>query len=208
MDYDIWYPLYNEIIKDFNYSEEEDINSALALAESRISDDLAPLKMLKGKRVEIHGPLIEKSCCDIQIIAGSALTPSLEVGGKPDLLVTDLDGDAKAQQDLNSEGVPAVIHAHGDNIDLIKRWASRFTGHVICTCQCAPPPGIYNFGGFTDGDRAVFIADHFGAKEVILNGWNFDSPASGSMKPHIKLKKLRWAKKLIDMVDTPVKILD
>ena len=36
-----------------------------------------------------------------------------------------------------------------------------------------PVKNVYNFGGFTDGDRSVFWAEEFGAKEIILIGMDF-----------------------------------
>ncbi len=162
---------------------------------------------LEGKKVEVLGPLIKESYHDTTIAAGSALSQAVDAGCEPTLLVTDLDGDIALQLKYNSEGVPAVLHAHGDNIDAIIEWAPKFRGHVISTCQCEPPEDIFNFGGFTDGDRAVFIADHFRADEILLNGWDFENPVTSSGNEEGKKKKLEWAKRLIDMVETPVRML-
>ncbi|MFO8110051.1 MAG: 6-hydroxymethylpterin diphosphokinase MptE-like protein [Thermoplasmata archaeon] len=206
LDYHEWHPIYMKILRRFGFSHGEDIKSAHLLGELRGSDGLAPLKSLKGKRVEIQGPLIEKTYSDVCISAGSALSAALKKGASPDLMVTDLDGDTHKQLETNLEGVPAVIHAHGDNMDLVKRWAQEFTGHVVSTCQCRPIKGVYNFGGFTDGDRAVFIADHFGAGEILLNGWDFE-PSVEKVGP-VKQAKLRWAKRLVKLVDAPVTCVD
>ncbi len=204
VDYDEWCPIYMEILQDFGYSQKEDIESARLLQQLRGSDGLSPLKELKGKKVEIQGPFMKEPYTDIQIPAGSALSVALKNGGEPYMIVTDLDGDTHTQLSINLDGVPAVIHAHGDNIDMVKRWGPRFLGHVVSTCQCEPLEKVYNFGGFTDGDRAVFIADHFQAKEIILNGWDFETPVKdGGVKKH----KLQWAERLIDLVKTPVTYL-
>jgi uncharacterized Rossmann fold enzyme len=61
------------------------------------------------------------------------------------------------------------------------------------TVQCQPSEGIYNFGGFTDGDRAVFLAKEMGAASIDLLGCDFDDQ---SVTPR-KKKKLAWARKLI-----------
>ena len=57
---------------------------------------------------------------------------------------------------------------------------------------------VKNYGGFTDGDRAVSIAGQFGATVIRLLGFDFDEP---SAKPgrniEVKRKKLYWAKRLI-----------
>ncbi|MEF8832452.1 MAG: 6-hydroxymethylpterin diphosphokinase MptE-like protein [Candidatus Thermoplasmatota archaeon] len=203
MKFTIWKPLYEEIVSDFGYSKGEDRKSAEILVEARGTDDLSPLRGLKNKTVEIGGPYFSKSDLGITIAAGASVSQILDKGVEPDLMVTDLDGDIELQRDLNLKGVPAVIHAHGDNIKKIKNWAEKFEGRVVSTCQCNPPEkGIYNFGGFTDGDRACFIAEHFGAEKVVLNGWDFDHPFESDNSE--KLKKLRWAKKLINNLDITI----
>ncbi len=206
MEFVNWKPIYKEIISDFDYSEKQDRKAAKVLSKLRDSDSLSPLNELRDQTVEIIGPYFsgEKHSSKSSLIAaGSSLTNIIKNEVQPDLLVTDLDGDTRLQLEINLDGVPAVIHAHGDNIPLLKRWAKKFHGHVICTCQCRPShDGIYNFGGFTDGDRACFIADHFEAKEIILNGWDFEEPFKGDEN---KRKKLRWAKKLIKKLNTPFK---
>ncbi len=205
MDIQRWLPIYREIVDDFGYSIEEDLRSAMKLARLRGSDPLKPLERLRGQTVEVIGPYAKSPEHRYQIVADSALVQALEVGCQPKLLVTDLDGDVPLQLDLNLKGVPAVIHAHGDNIGSVERWAPLFEGHVVATCQCEPPEGVYNFGGFTDGDRGVLIADHFGAKEIILNGWDFQRPIGDI--PEIKKRKLEWARRIIDQVRTPVRSL-
>lgn len=198
-----WEPLYDKIVSDFDYSKEEDRKSAEILAEVRGTDSLAPLRELKNKALEIGGPYFSKSDIGITVAAGSSVSQIVEEGVRPDLMVTDLDGDNGLQLDLNLKGVPVVIHAHGDNIKEIERWAKKFKGCVISTCQCDPPKkNIYNFGGFTDGDRACFIAEHFGVEKIVLNGWDFDQPFKTDNSD--KLKKLRWAEKLISSLDITI----
>lgn len=206
LDHREWHPIYMDIVSHFGYSVEEDRRSARLLGELRGTDGLEPLEKLRGKRVEVQGPLMEVPREEIQIPAGSAISRALEMGGKPYMIVTDLDGDTEKQLEANLNGVTAVIHAHGDNMDLVNEWAGRFTGHVISTCQCEPVRGVYNFGGFTDGDRAVFIADHFGAREIVLNGWDLGTPVGDEQG--VKREKLRWAKTLLDLIRTPLIYVD
>jgi uncharacterized Rossmann fold enzyme len=52
---------------------------------------------------------------------------------------------------------------------------------------------VVNYGGFTDGDRAAFLADEFGAGELVFLGWDFDDPRVDPMKA----KKLQWAERLL-----------
>ena len=94
-----------------------------------------------------------------------------------------------------------VVHAHGDNhdkLDLVKNFKN-----CIGTTQTESFGILYNFGGFTDGDRCVFLADSLGARDIILFGMDFGSKIGKfSQTKHadtkIKLKKLRWGKKLLE----------
>ncbi len=205
MKFEDWKPIYEMIINDFGYSKEKDLDAAKVLGKLRGSDDLKVLEKINGSIVEVLGPYAEEPNEDILMIAGASVSRLKDKSIKNSFLVTDLDGDTALQVEKNIEGVTTLIHAHGDNIDLIKGWSMKFKGHVISTCQCRPPKDVYNFGGFTDGDRCVFIADHFNAKKVILNGWDFKKPALKERDGSIKKKKLQWAQKLIQIVDCPVK---
>jgi len=197
-----WEPLYKTIISEFGYSEEEDRKAAEVLADIRENDGITPLSGMKGREVVVSGPYYSHFNSDFIIAAGSSLEQMVDKGAEPELIVTDLDGDTDLQCEMNMNGIPVMMHAHGDNIDLIKKWGKRFEGHVIPTCQCDPgDKNLYNFGGFTDGDRAAFAAEHFGAEKIILNGWDFKDPYQGGKT---KRKKLRWAEKLLEEIDVPV----
>jgi len=62
---------------------------------------------------------------------------------------------------------------------------------------------LHNFGGFTDGDRAVYLADRFNARTISLIGFDFTNEVgeysfAKRKNREIKLKKLQWCKSLID----------
>ena len=64
-----------------------------------------------------------------------------------------------------------VIHAHGDNIDQWRSAISRWPeDHPLILTHQTPLEieGMYNPGGFTDGDRAVCIALALGAENIEL----------------------------------------
>ena len=68
-----------------------------------------------------------------------------------------------------------------------------------------PVEKVYNFGGFTDGDRCVFLADEFAAKEIILVGMEFGRPVirySTEMvkNENLKNEKMKVARKLLEML--------
>ena len=62
---------------------------------------------------------------------------------------------------------------------------------------------VNNFGGFTDGDRCVFLANHFKANKIILLGMDFGTKIGRYSKIKvvnrtIKIAKLRRGKKLLE----------
>ena len=149
------------------------------------------------------------------VVADAATSIVADAGINIDMIVTDLDGIVEDQISLNSDGTVTFIHAHGDNQTALDRYVGRFVGPVVGTCQCPPPTGMHNLGGFTDGDRAVFLADHFAAKDITLVGFDFGSDR-GRVNPadyedeidlndrdKVKMRKLTWANVLIAMLDNP-----
>ena len=201
-----WEPIYSEILKDFGYDREFDENSARVLKTLMMNADLITEDELGiGDTVSIFGAadrlsddIRKKSPEGTLISAGSATSAVMKAGIVPDIIVTDLDGDIESQIEANRKGAAAILHAHGDNTDLIMRYAKEFTGKVLLTTQSRPDFVICNFGGFTDGDRAVCLARHMGAKRIFLYGFDFDNPsAKDGSDPQIKRKKLSWAKRVI-----------
>jgi len=128
------------------------------------------------------------------LAADGATAALLRRGAVPDIVVTDLDGPADALIEADRLGSIMVVHAHGDNLDALGVMVPRLK-RVIGTCQCRPPTGLYNFGGFTDGDRCVFFALESGAAAIELAGFDFEDESVTTRKK----KKLAWARKLIDM---------
>ena len=201
-----WDPIYCEILKDMGYDRASDENAARVLKALMVNANLITDDELEIEdTVSIFGAA-DSLASDIEkrrpegtlISAGSATSAVMSMGMTPDIVVTDLDGDIGPQIEASGNGAVTLIHAHGDNIDLIMRYSKEFTGKVILTTQSKPDMVLYNFGGFTDGDRAVCFARHMGARKIILYGFDFDNPSSkiGS-DPAVKKKKLRWAKRII-----------
>ena len=119
--------------------------------------------------------------------------------------MTDLDSSPEmldAQLELNAKGALMVIHAHGDNNPALRKYLPHIKGRVMGTTQTEPEGRLHNFGGFTDGDRAVTMASHFGAAEIALLGFNLTTPVwKEGVDPGTKKKKLRWAERIIAMAD-------
>ena len=213
-----WERTYLEIISDFGFDRESDESSARMLKAVTMNSDLEMddvLNDLIGRTVTVigNGPDMETSLKEENIhgtviCSGSAVERVMMSGIVPDIIVTDLDGPIAPQIKSNMMGSVTLLHAHGDNSHLVQRYASEFKGPVILTTQSIPDSIVLNYGGFTDGDRAVCLARHFGAKEIFLVGFDFEHPyLKDGADPEVKKRKLAWAKKIIfDMNSPDVKI--
>ena len=201
-----WEPLYLAILEDFGFSRRRDEEAAELLREllqGRENSLLAAEALLSGRRAVVCGnaPSLSREleelkrgqlADDVFLAADGATVSLLEHGILPAIVVTDLDGPFPAILKANQMGSIVVVHAHGDNLEALKRYVPLLD-RVIGTAQCRPPEGLYNFGGFTDGDRAVFLAREMGAASIKLVGFDFDDQ---TVTPR-KKKKLAWARKLI-----------
>lgn len=212
MEYAEWEPIYREVLRDFGFSEEEDIRAARVLErllEGKASPELLRElgKLLKGARVNIYGagPSLERLATipnGINITADGATSYLMERGVVPQVVVTDLDGRVEDQVRAVEEGSIAVVHAHGDNIARLEAHVPRFRA-CVGTTQAKPFGRLQNFGGFTDGDRAVSMAEHLGARAAVLYGMDFHREAGRySFKGggERKRRKLLWAERLIKRI--------
>lgn len=136
-----------------------------------------------------------------------------EQGYYPDIIFSDLDGSIPALEACVQHGSILVLHAHGDNYDLVEKYFPAFRKHtVLGTVQTKPSePYVYNFGGFTDGDRAIAAAlSWFTSIKVLLIGFTFgtiqgryskpDKLAAHAQASEFKLQKLHFAKKFITVL--------
>jgi len=204
-----WYPRYRRILARAGYSGAADLRSARLLA--RIVGGGARLaeleRTVRGRPVFVVGAgpslpadaeVLARHRRVARIAADSAAHYMADIGARPHAVVTDLDGprlDEAARRSF------MVVHAHGDNADLLGR-AAGFP-RLVGTCQCRPPPGLYNFGGFTDGDRAAFMADALGASDIVMLGMDFGSrigrcSRTPARERPAKIAKLREAERLIE----------
>ena len=206
-----WNSRYSEIIKEFGYSKKLDFESALLL--SLLLKKKATTKrlesMIKGRTVFVigAGPSLLPSIAFLKkfkatvIAADSAIQPLIEHKIRMDIVVTDLDGDNDSLKKIGKTNSLVIVHAHGDNIASLP-FVFNFK-NCIGTTQTKPFGKIENFGGFTDGDRCVFLANHFKAKKIVLFGMDFGSKIGKYSKTKyserkIKIKKLRKGKQLLE----------
>lgn len=214
-----WKRRYQSILKELSYSEKKDKESAVILDSilKKNSNNQKITKLIQGKTVFVIGsgpslsfamPKLKKFKKSIKIAADSSLKPLLENGIVPDIIVTDLDGDEDAIKKLSKKKSIFVIHAHGDNIKKLQM--VKEIKNCIGTTQTTPFNKIQNFGGFTDGDRGVFLASHFEAKKIILFGMDFGKQIgkfSNTKKSDrdTKLKKLKIGEELLIWLSTITK---
>jgi hypothetical protein len=207
-----WKKRYEEIIREFRYNKKKDEEAAIIL-NSILRKSVSVQKIrskIKRKTVFVIGagpslstaiPILKNSKKIIKIVADSAVKSLVEKGIRPDIVVTDLDGDEDSLRKIGKTKSIFVVHAHGDNIT--KLYLVKYFKNCIGTTQTKPYKKIQNFGGFTDGDRAVFLASYFGAEKIILLGMDFDGKIGGYSKTKqsekkTKLRKLRKGKLLLE----------
>ena len=214
-----WEKRYFSILKELNYSEKKDKESA-AILDSILkkTDTIEKIReIIQGKTVFVIGsgpslssaiPKLKKLKKSIKIAADSSLKPLIDNGIIPDIIVTDLDGNEDTIKKISKTKSIFVIHAHGDNIEKLQM--VKKMKNCIGTTQTNPFNKIQNFGGFTDGDRGVFLASHFDAKKIILFGMDFGNQIgkfSNTKRSdrEIKLKKLEIGKDLLIWLSTITK---
>lgn len=209
-----WFPYYQNIRWQFGYSTQKDQAAADMLSrmiKRKALDARVLQRKIVGKQVMVigAGPSLEKNIEFIKlntnfvkVVANGAVQALIERNIKPTIVVTDLDGNPSFLQKAEQLGATLVVHAHGDNINKLKKLVPKFR-HLIGSTQVMPVENVYNFGGFTDGDRCVFLAEEFGAKEIILIGMELGKNIGKYSKEVIididlKRKKMKAGKRLLE----------
>jgi uncharacterized Rossmann fold enzyme len=196
-----WKKSYYQIMDKLGFDTEADTQSVQLLETymTKFSSDkkeeiLLKLKIIQDKPVIIAGagpslkkdfltlfeaPYSSKILLNFQTISvDGATTLFKQKNIIPSIVVTDLDGDLASISWAIQKGALTLIHAHGDNQLQIssffqKYWDIIYENDVWGTAQCEPGEFLFNFGGFTDGDRAIFLAFHFQSPFIGLIGFDF-----------------------------------
>jgi 2-amino-4-hydroxy-6-hydroxymethyldihydropteridine diphosphokinase len=216
VEYDRWAPFYHRIAADFGFSWEREELAARVLEnllrpESRLRTPERLGHALSGRTAIVVGlapgapppplhSLGAQTPSPALIAADGATERCLAAGLVPDLIVTDLDGPVAAEITANARGALVLVHAHGDNRDAVRRWVPEFPGAVGGSWAGPPRGGLVDYGGFTDGDRAAFLAAALGAREVLLSGFDFERLEPSEPSPTRKLRKLAWARSLLSLL--------
>jgi uncharacterized Rossmann fold enzyme len=222
MNNENWDIIYKKIIKELNFDINKDIKS------SKILDDIIKVKkkiktdelykLIRYKDIFIFGAgsslnnsikkykhVFENK---IKIAADGSTSALIKNNIHPEIIVTDLDGKIEDQINENKKGSIVIIHSHGNNINKIKKYVDKFNDNILGTTQVSHIffENLYNFGGFTDGDRCIFLSEYFKVKRIFLIGFDFNGNVgeysftkNGNI--NLKIKKLKWCKRLIDILN-------
>jgi uncharacterized Rossmann fold enzyme len=214
MDYALWAPSYGKIAHEFGFPFDREVRAADRLEQllpaaarwdplARIRSRLAGRDVVVVASAPRGGPppiwrLPSTAPAPVVIAADPATAACLDAGIVPALVVTDLDGPIPTEIGANRRGSLVVVHAHGDNLPALEEWVPQFPGELAGSWAGPPRPALFDVGGFTDGDRAVFLAEHSGARGILL--WAFDFETVEDPDPAVRSRKrakLAWSRRLI-----------
>ncbi len=225
--------IQHEVRLHFGWAYEEDVSSAASLRnacnhhpEAELLNWTAPQRAETLKRLQE-----EIASAETVVLVGAGVrTESMErewddktvfiaadgaVGaclGRVDVLcvVSDLDGEPHLSE-AAQQGIPLIIHAHGDNVEAWNRclhqWASSGGIPLVLTHQSDEVySDMHNVGGFTDGDRAACFLAWLGVESEKVRYVGFASdhvgPWSGTTEPASKLAKLAWMDQILHLIDS------
>ncbi len=218
---------YQQICSALNISPETDLQAAKImhsmLSSLAVRKTFKKLKtILKNKIILIFAPgpslknsleqlynFVKNTKNEVLIIAVDGAAQALmEIDVKIDVIITDLDGSISAIRESFLTGSIIVVHAHGDNIAKINEIKDIIPEiGLLGTTQTNGTTKVKNLGGFTDGDRAAYLAANLGGRKIILIGYDFGNVVGRFSKPENKnedfqaskrkLTKFVFAKKLL-----------
>ena len=222
---DEWWPWYQKIVTQFKYDIHADQKAAVILSNLIFKSSINPSSMEKfitDKPVIVFGagPSLKQNLYQLRkegilnrfsiISADGATTALLKVATlTPQIIISDLDGNIKDLIQANRLGSIMVIHGHGDNIAKLKKYVPKLR-NIIGTTQAKPTSNVFNFGGFTDGDRAAFVASSMNPRLLVLAGMDLGKNIGEYSKKKIKsydekLMKLQFCKHLLEWLASKVK---
>jgi uncharacterized Rossmann fold enzyme len=198
VEYSRWAPRYARIASELGYDLARERSAAEALAallptEARDSPFQRCRARITGRTAIVVGLAPGAGAPPLHLLRGSA-SPSVV----PDLVVTDLDGPVPSEIAANARGSLVVVHAHADNREPVARWVPEFTGALAGSWAGPPTESLLDVGGFTDGDRAAYLAEAGGARSILLWGFAFDrAEERDPVERTRKLRKLAFARDAI-----------
>ncbi|MFQ5799478.1 MAG: 6-hydroxymethylpterin diphosphokinase MptE-like protein [Bacteroidota bacterium] len=211
MRWELWHPWYDDIARRLRLDQEADRQAAERLNAllprpnieglTRIIRDRDCIVFGAGPSLDADLARLEQaSFLDRALIAADGATSAVIKHRNPDIVVTDLDGEVEHQLVAWHRGAWLVVHGHGDNLERIEQVVPNLRARVIGTTQPRAFGKLFNFGGFTDGDRAAFMAHELGASKIYLAGMDLGSKIgrhSGDKDRGRKLIKLEVCGELL-----------
>ena len=211
MRWEIWKPWYDQIAERLKLNQEADEDAAKVLDGFLPPPDVQKLtNMIRGHECVVFGagPSLDVDLKKLEqvrylntvLIAADGATSAVLRYRNPAVIVTDLDGAVDDQLEAWRRGSWLVVHAHGDNFAQVRKIILKLKERVIGTTQVKPFDKLFNFGGFTDGDRAAFMAHELGASRIYLAGMDLGTKIgrhSGDKDIKRKLIKLKICKDLL-----------
>ena len=220
----------DEVRKAFRWSVSSDRSSAEAMVDCVHSHSqtvqawkpeacAAALERLKQELLEAPEVVVLGAAVSASEVAGlgegcAIIAADGSVGALNDLtnlacVVSDFDGGIHLDAAAES-GAVIVVHAHGDNpqrwLNSLEAW-SHFANPPSLVLSHQTPSllsNAHNFGGFTDGDRAVCFALAMGVEKerIRLIGFSLNEvgPWSATTIPALKLEKLVWMNRILKSV--------
>jgi len=220
----LWGYIYDLIRSDLGFSYDHDywsasIASIICDVEKVMKSEEILHRLINGRRVLVVGAADSCVKCaevskyfDSIVAADGATKCCLDQGVKPNVIVTDLDGLTDEYLMLND--IIYVVHVHGDNINLLLRYLEILKNipYIIYTIQIYPKLNhcLRIYGGFTDGDRAAYLAYYFKASSIGLVGFEFNGYVGKYSKPWLSSKsyptkvkegKLKWCERLLRLLE-------
>lgn len=211
MRWQLWRPHYEKIVERLKLDEGADRAAAKILNELLPEPNIEEfVRQVKGRECIVFGagPSLDIDLKELKradylervLIAADGATSAVLEHRRPEIIVTDLDGKVDDQLEAWRGGSWLVVHGHGDNMPRVQEMVPKLKERVIGTVQVEPFGKLYNFGGFTDGDRAAFMAYELGASKIYLAGMDLGPKIgkhSGDKDRAKKLIKLKICGELL-----------
>lgn len=211
MRWELWRPWYDDIVRRLGLNRRSDLQAAEKLNTLLPQPNIPGLKnIIQGHDCVVFGagPSLDTDLASLEranflnsvLIAADGATSAVIKHHNPDIVVTDLDGEVEPQLAAWHRGAWLIVHGHGDNLERVEQVVPNLRERVIGTIQTRAFGKLFNFGGFTDGDRAAFMAHELGAGKIYLAGMDLGQKIgrhSGDKDLERKLIKLKICGELL-----------
>ena len=221
---DEWFRIfYPRICASLNYRQSEDELARDLLSELLVENDTPhaqlQLEIIRKRTVIMFGagpslrgdlegltPIIQKAK-PIVVGADGAADALYEAGMVPSIVVSDLDSCSQRNLKRNSQDGCVFVHAHGDNLSLIREIVPEMGERMFGTTQVGSVRNVVNYGGLTDGDRACFIVSSFDPSSIIIAGMDFGKEEGSFSRNRyddysnpLRYSKLTWGRKSLEFL--------